>query len=100
MKKFSLKSIGIAVFAMAISVPALANTVHTFSYDGGKKAEIYVSSSSSDVFVKTSVNNWDTKFKKGSGYQGCDYKKGGSCYTTSQMIAEVESKTRSGEYWK
>lgn len=97
MKKLSLKSIGVAVLVMAMSVPAFANTIHKFTYDGGKKAEIYTSSNG--VFVKTEVNTYDTKFEKGSS-SGCEFKKYGSCYTTSQMIAEVESKTHSGEYWK
>ncbi|OPH38007.1 hypothetical protein [Moraxella equi] len=97
MKKSVIKTLATAVVALAVATPAWAETVHTFTYDGGKKAEIYTSSQG--VFVKTPVNNWDTKFEKGSS-SSCEYKKHGSCYTKSQMIAEVESKTRSGEYWR
>lgn len=98
MKKSFVKKLATAVAVLAIATPTLANTtVHTFTYDGGKKAEIYTSSYG--VFVKTPVNNWDTKFEKGSSGD-CEFKKYGSCYSKSQMIAEVESKTRSGEYWR
>lgn len=100
MKKSFVKKLATAVAVLAIATPALANTtVHTFTYDGGKKAEIFISSSASGIFVRTEVSTYDTKFKKGSSGD-CEFKKYSSCYSKSQMISEVESKTRSGEYWR
>lgn len=97
MKKSISKILATAVVALAVATPAWADTLHTFRYDDGKKAEIYINSSS--VFVKTPVSTYDTKFEKGSRAD-CEYKKYGTCHSKEKMISEIESKTRSGEYWR
>lgn len=87
-----------AIALLGFSAPSFArDVVSSFSTDNGS-VEIYVGSGRS-VFIATSNNNWDTGFEQGSS-SGCEFKKSGSCYSRSEMINEVESKTRSGAYWR
>lgn len=88
-----------ASLAAAASV-AMAGTIATISYDGGKRAEIYTSSGDSTVYVRTSVSTYNTGFKKNSGgVSGCDYTYAdGDCYTESRMIDKVRSNMTSRGY--
>lgn len=95
--KTSIKTT-MAIAAMFLSTLATAQTIHTFSYDGGKRAEVYIGYADG-IYVRTPVTNYDTKFVKGSR-SDCEYKKHGSCKSKSQMLSEIESKVRSGEYWR
>jgi len=97
MKKTMFISTLICGLLGAASLAHAGDTIHSFSTDKGR-VEVYVGSGSS-VYIKTSVNNWDTGFVKG-GSSSCAYKKAGSCVSEDSMLSEIENKTRSGAYWR
>ena len=94
--KHRIAIVAIALFGLS-TLSFARDVVSSFNTDKGK-VEIYVGAGNT-VFIATSNNNWNTGFEKGSS-GGCEFKKSGSCYSKSDMISEVESKTRSGAYWK
>lgn len=95
MKKLLL----LTVFAGAMGVAYADDTIHSFRTDKGK-VEVFVGAANA-VYIRTPVNVWYTGFERGSS-GSCEFKKSasGKCYSQSEMIGEIESKTRSGDYWR
>jgi hypothetical protein len=82
---------------LAAGVAMAGDTIHSFSTDKGR-VEVFVGSGNM-VYIKTSVNTWSTGFEY-KGSSSCNYQRpSGKCISQSDMLSEIESKTRSGDYW-
>ncbi len=83
---------------LAAGVALAGEVIYTFSTDKGR-VEVFVGQGNM-VYIKTSVNTWSTGFEKCSSSY-CEYKRGsGQSVSRSDMLSEIESKTRSGAYWR
>lgn len=87
-----------AALAAAASV-AMADTIATISYGGGRSAEVYTGGGGNGVYVRTHVSSYSTGFTKNKNPSSsdCAYTHAnGSCYSESRMISEIQSKVTSG----
>lgn len=71
------------------------DVIHTF-YANDNKYEVYVGYADG-VYVNYAGSS-NTKYVKGSGYAGCNWKYYGSCVSFSKMISDIEYKVSNHKY--
>ena len=71
------------------------DVIHTF-HANDKKYEVYVGYGDS-IYVNYGGST-DTKYVKGSGYGGCNWKYYGSCVSKPSMISDIEYKVSANKY--